>query len=436
MDITQGARVVASISPINPRTTYSWKTYDKTPTHEMRIGTVRRIADPQPTDLNTRVPQSSLDRKLRIAMVGLRGVPATYGGIEHHVEEIGARLAADGHLVTVFSRPGYGADRVESHRGMEVREVPALGAKHLEALSHSALSSVRALLTGYDIVHFHAIGPALFTPIPRLRPRTKVVFTVHGRDDKRAKWSRPAQAVLGLARWVSGHVPHRTIAVSQALADFYTETYGRAATYIPNGAPNVSKLPLGDLADELGIGTRPYVLFVGRLVPEKRPDLLIEAFKRSNLDADLVIVGGSSHTDDFVDDLTAAAAADDRIVMTGYRYGDELTALYSSAAAFALPSALEGLPLTLLEGIAYDLPIVASNIAPNVEVLGATGPGRQVVEVDDLDDLTRGLERVVTEPESDPAAAAAFRSALLDHYSWDRATEATLNVYQQALGLT
>lgn len=370
-------------------------------------------------------------RPLRIAMVGLRGVPASYGGIEHHVEEIGARIAEAGHDVTVYARPGYRTGpRLDTYRGMTIKEVPALGAKHLEALSHSALASLNSLFKGFDIVHFHAIGPALFTPIPRLRPRTKVVFTVHGRDDQRAKWSRPAQAVLSTARWVSGHAPNATIAVSQALRDFYSTTYDRDATYIPNGAPAITPRPLGALAADLGLGSPPYVLFVGRLVPEKRPDLLIEAFRKLDIDARLVVVGGSSHTDEFVAQLEKEAAEDDRIVMAGYRYGEELAALYSNASVFALPSALEGLPLTLLEAVAYGRTIVASDIAPNVEVLSGTGPGRYVVPVDDVPALADALRCGLVDESHDSDAADQFRAELLETYSWDRAAEATVDVYQ------
>src|SRR5436305_15215198 len=150
---------------------------------------------------------------MRIAFIGTRGVPATFGGIEHHVEEVGSRLAARGHDVTVYCRANYVPDGTSEHKGMRLARLPTVSSKRLDAIVHSALSTARALGQGYDVVHFHALGPGVLTPVPRYASRARVVQTVHGLDDERAKWGPGARAMLRGGSWLSAHVPDATVAV-------------------------------------------------------------------------------------------------------------------------------------------------------------------------------------------------------------------------------
>jgi glycosyltransferase involved in cell wall biosynthesis len=371
---------------------------------------------------------------LRIAMIGQRGVPATYGGVEHHVEELGARLVERGHDVTVYCRNGYSdEDHAAEYRGMRLRHLPTVSSKHLDAIAHSGLATMSALASHHDVVHYHALGPGLVAPLPRVLSRARVVLTVHGLDDERAKWSRAAQSVLRTAQWMSAHVPNATIAVSRALADHYAARHGRSAVYIPNGVtPAVSRGP--EPLDRFGLEPSSYVLFVGRLVPEKAPDLLIRAFRRMHPALKLVVAGGSSHTDEYVADLRRLAERDRRVVLTGYVYGPTLEALYTHAAAFVLPSALEGLPLTLLEAGSYGIPIVASAIPPHLEVLGGEGPGRRLFASGDELGLAAALDRALSDPTFERIGAAKVRQRILGRYSWDRAAQATEAVYRMALG--
>lgn len=377
---------------------------------------------------------------LRIAMIGSRGVPATFGGVEHHVEELGARLAARGHEVTVYCRNGYGdgdgdagQDRVAEYRGMRLRHLPTVSSKHLDAIAHSGLATMAALAEHHDVVHYHALGPGLVAPLPRALSRARVVLTVHGLDDERAKWSRPAQAVLRTAQWMSAHVPNATIAVSRALADHYATRHHRSAVYIPNGvAPAVRVGP--EPLERFGLEPGGYVLFVGRLVPEKAPDLLIRAFRRMHPGLKLAVAGGSSHTDGYVADLQRLAARDRRVVLTGYAYGPVLEALYTHCAAFVLPSALEGLPLTLLEAASYGVPVVASDIPPHLEVLGGEAAGRRLFASGDELGLAAALDRALGDPPGERLGAAQLQQRVLDRYSWDRAALATEAVYRVVLG--
>ncbi len=363
-------------------------------------------------------------------MVGQRGVPATFGGIEHHVENLGARLAARGHLVTVYCRTNYGTDRPASYRGMTLRHLPTAGTKHLDAITHSAVSTAVAMTARHDIVHYHALGPGLFSPLPRYLSGARVVQTIHGLDDERAKWGPAARAVLSTAGWLSARVPDATIAVSRALADHYAGR-GRAAVYIPNGVDRPNRRAADEISRRFGLTARSYVLFLGRLVPEKAPDLLIRAFRAIPGERRLVIAGGSSFTDDYVRSLHDLAAADPRVVLPGYVYGHVLDELYSNAAAFVLPSALEGLPLTLLEAASYAAPIVVSDIPPHLEVVGAEGPGHRVFSSGSAEGLTAALCRSLAGGELEREGAERQAVQVLANYRWDAVTEATEALYRR-----
>ena len=376
-----------------------------------------------------------MTRSLTIAFIGLRGVPAGEGGIERHVEELGARLAAHGHEVTVYCRTNYVRERRASYRGMRLRYVPAAGTKHLDFIAHSALSSALVLRRAPDIVHYHAIASGLVAPIPRYLSRSKVVLTVHGLDYARDKWKGPARAGLKLGAHMSARVPHATIAVSQALADHYATRLGRRAHYIPNGMPEATIEPIGEIGDRLGIAGRPYFLFVGRLVPEKAPHLLLEAFARVQGDVRLVLAGSSGFTDAYAESLRRAASTDPRVVMAGGVFGSELSQLYSNAAAFVLPSSLEGLPITLLEAVAHRSPVIASDIAPHLEVLGADGLGHHLVHQGDVEALSTAMSQALAHSAEERRGAEALAADAARRYSWDAVTTATELVYAGVLGL-
>jgi glycosyltransferase involved in cell wall biosynthesis len=376
-------------------------------------------------------------RPLRIAMIGQRGVPATFGGIEHHVEELGARLAGLGHEVTVYCRSSYARVSkagAREHRGMRLAYAPTASTKHLDALVHSASSTVVAMRCRPDIVHYHALGPGLLAPLPRYLSRAKVVLTVHGLDNERAKWGRAAQAVLGGAHWMSARVPDATVVVSRALAEHYAACFARTTTYIPNGVEEPVVPPADEIVRRLGLRPSGYLLFVGRLVPEKAPDLLIRAYRQMPGDLPLVIAGDSSFTAEYVGRLRRAAADDSRVVLTGYVYGRLLAELYAHAAAFVLPSLLEGLPLTLLEAASFGVPVVASDIAPHREVLEADGPGHRLFGAGDEQGLTATLIRALADPEAERRGAKTLRQRVLEEYRWDDAARATEQLYLMLAG--
>lgn len=384
---------------------------------------------------------------MRIAMVGLRGLPATFGGIEKHVEELGRRLAERGHEVTVYCRPNYAGDldlptdadyvppagrRPGRYRGMTLRNLPTVQGKGVEAFVHSGLASASTIGRGFDVVHFHALGPGLFAPIPKFLTGAGVVQTIHGLDDERSKWGGLGTRLLQAGRWVSTRVPDEVVVVSRELGRVYAERHHRATVYIPNGAPTVTPIPPGPTLARFGLDAGHYALFVGRLVPEKCPDLLIRAFREVPGDARLVIVGDTANTRGYTSELQKLAAADPRVVMTGYLFGAELGEVMTSAGVFVQPSTLEGLPITLLEAAAYERPVVVSDIAPHLEVVGSSAPGHRVFPDGALGELTAAVAAELADPAAGADGGRELAKAVRAHYDWDAATDQLIEVYRRA----
>lgn len=367
-------------------------------------------------------------------MIGQRGLPATYGGIERHVEEVGRRLCERGHHVTVYCRRHYAPERLREHAGMRLVHVPTVASKHLDAVVHSILCTVLALTGRYDVVHYHGVGPGLPAVLVRLlgrrRGRGRIVLTVHGLDGKRAKWGALASCVLRVATWSSARVPDRTVGVSATLAEHYRRVYGRQMTVVVNGVTTPRAVPPGAFLGRHGLQAGRYVLFVGRLVPEKAPDLLVRAFRDVPGDWLLAIAGDSSFTDEYADQVRQVAAADDRVRLLGYVYGDDLAELYGGAGLFVLPSDLEGLPLTLLEAVGAGVPVLASDIAPHLEILGADAAGGRLFPAGDRPALTAAVAAVVEDPQPERTGVARVRADVLERYSWDRATTGLEAVYR------
>jgi glycosyltransferase involved in cell wall biosynthesis len=369
---------------------------------------------------------------MRVAMIGLRGVPATSGGIERSVEDLGAALAARGHEVTVYCRSNYVDWPHETYEGMRLRVLPTISTKHLDAIAHTALATAHAL-RGFDVLHYHAIGPGLLTTVSRPLSRSAIVQTIHGVDWQRAKWGGFARLVLRLGELASTRLAHELIVPSQALSSHYASVHGRESTVIPNTFHAIPCRSAVTIGARFGLEARRYVLFVGRLTPEKQVHTLLRAYRRVVGDNKLVIVGGSSFTDSYVAELEALAQADDRVVMTGELHGPVLEELYSNAAAFVSPSALESFNITLVEAISAGLPIVASSIEPHVELLSPLDGAARFHAVGDEEGLARAIEEFAADPEGPRGAVARYAAELVEAFSAERVAEQTEAIYERAL---
>jgi glycosyltransferase involved in cell wall biosynthesis len=359
---------------------------------------------------------------LRIAFIGGRGIGSAYSGIERYYEEIGSRLAARGHSVVAYCRPHFAPD-VPVYRGLRVRRLPTVRAKHLETIVHSILATFDVCFRRIDLVQFHALGSSPLSWIPRLAGKRTVV-SVRGLDWQRAKWGRVARAYLRFCEWTSIHCPDATAVVSRALQRHFESRFGRRVRYIPNGVAPTERRPAVTIG-RWGLEARRYFLYAGRLSPEKGLDTLIEAH-RALSGPRLVLAGGSSYSDDYMAQLRASAG--EGTVFTGFLVGDDLTEIYSNALAFVLPSRMEGLSVALLEALAYGLPVIASDIPENRELVDECGG--YLFRLDDVADLRRALQSVAASPQEALRVGEQARRQVQARFDWNRIADDTAEFYR------
>lgn len=375
-----------------------------------------------------------MDTNLRVAMIGQKGYPPVHGGIERHVAELAARLPGLGVAVDVYSRPHYSdADGPTDVPGVRVCRLASVPTKHLDAITHTALATAREVFGDADVVHYHALGPGLLSGLPRWLSRRRTVVTVHGLDWQRDKWGRLARSVLKLGEAGAVRLPNATVVVSRALRDHYRTVHGRETRYVPNGiAAPVYREP--ELIREAGVDG-PYVLFVGRLVPEKGCHLLLEAWRslppELRTSHRLVIAGDAGFTPGYVERLRRDAPAE--AVFLGFVHGPILEELYTNAELVALPSTLEGLSITLLEGMSYARCCLVSDIPPNLEAAA----GRAIVfPAGDAPALAEALVRLLRDPVRREQLGQQAQLHAIEEYSWDRVAAQTAALYRELAGKT
>ena len=309
-------------------------------------------------------------------MFGHKRIPSREGGIEIVVEELCTRMARQGNKVVCYNRAGhhvsgeeYDTGKKTEYKGIRIRTVPTIEKKGLAAVSSSFFASLFCAFGKYDVVHIHAEGPAFFCWIPRLF-RKKVVVTVHGIDWQREKWkSGFGSRFIRQGERNAVKYADEIIVLSKGVQNYFQNTYQRVTHFIPNGVtrPEIRNAEL--ITEKFGLEKDSYILFLGRLVPEKGIRYLIEAFKQIRTDKKLIIAGGSSDTDDFARELRDLAKEDKRIQFTGFVQGQMLEELYSNAYLYTLPSDLEGMPLSLLEAMSYGNCCLVSDIPECTEVV-------------------------------------------------------------------
>ena len=359
-------------------------------------------------------------RKFKIAFVGLKGIPAKYGGVEKHVDELGSRLAKKGYEIVCYTRWNYN-NFYGIYKGMKIVPMPAIPEKHTEMISHTFLSLLSLLDKTVDIIHIHSVDPAILSFIPRLH--AKVVVTSHGQAYRREKWGKVAKAFSKLAERAFTIFPHKRISVSKTLKKYYEEKYNCKTTYIPNGIDVKSVNGNLDI-EKFNLLKNEYLLFVGRIIPTKGCSSLIEAFNKINTNKKLVFVGGSSYSDEYFEKLKRKA--NKQTVFLGYRYGNELAQLYANAYCFIMPSEIEGLAITLLEAMSYGKCVIYSDIPENAEVAEGVGiPFRNK----DIDDLAEKLKFAISNPELCKKLGAKARERVKKEYNWDDIVFQTEKVY-------
>ena len=372
-------------------------------------------------------------KQLNIAMLGHKRIPSREGGIEIVVEELSTRMVAAGHRVTCLNRAGshvsgkdFDVKAMKEYKGVRIRTVPTLDKKGLAAMTASVTGAIAAAFGHYDVVHFHAEGPCAMLWLPKLFGK-RCIATIHGLDHQRAKWGRFARAYIMLGEKCAAKFADEVIVLSEGVQRYFRDTYGRETVFIPNGVTRPEPRKAEEICDKFGLKKDGYLLYLGRLVPEKGIAYLIEAFRHIKTDKKLVIAGGSSDTAAFADSLKSLAAGDDRIIFTGFTQGQTLEELYSNAYVYVLPSDLEGMPLSLLEAMSYGNCCVTSDIeecAAVIEDMGVTFPRGNVKE------LEKVLQNLCNSPEQVAIYKNQVAAFITGKYNWDDVVHKTLDLYR------
>lgn len=375
---------------------------------------------------------STMDRKLKIAMIGHKRIPSREGGVEIVVEEIATRLVKLGYDVTCFNRKGHHVSgkefdekNLKEYKGIHLKTVTTIDKKGLAAMSSSFFAALRVTFGKYDIVHFHAEGPCAMMWLPKLFGK-RCVATIHGLDHQRAKWGKFASAYIMLGEKSAVKYADEIIVLSEGVQDYFRNIYGRETKFIPNGVnrPLIQKSKL--IVEEFGLEKDSYILFLGRIVPEKGIRYLIEAYKQVNTEKKLVIAGGSSDTEEFTNELKVLASDDKRILFTGFVQGQILEELYSNAYIYVLPSDLEGMPLSLLEAMSYGNCCVVSDIAECIDVVEDKAIGFEKGNSKELSNILQMLcdgTNIVYDYKKNAS------EYICEKYNWDDVVSRTIDLY-------
>lgn len=367
---------------------------------------------------------------MKIAFIGQKGIPAKQGGVETHVENLAITLRDRGHDVFVYARKSYAGSQSRMLSGMTRIVLPAIQTKNLEAISHTFLASLDVLRRDFDVVHYHGVGPALLSFIPRIFKRnTKVIATFHCRDQFHKKWGIMARTMLKLGEWAINTFPHETITVSQILKKHSKKEFNRETTYIPNGCA-INPTQNDSTLAEFGLKRSGYILAVTRLVRHKGIHYLIDAYNKLDTDLKLVITGDTSYTDDYIAEIKEQAKDNPNIIFTGVQSGDALGQLFINAQLFVHPSEAEGLPINVLEALRYGLPTIVSNIPENIE---ASGGYVYLFKNKDAQDLHKKMELVLSRIDLAQNVASLGQRYVKEKYDWNAITQAIEKVYEHAV---
>ncbi|HEV8401679.1 MAG TPA: glycosyltransferase [Candidatus Limnocylindrales bacterium] len=371
---------------------------------------------------------------IRIAIMGTRGVPAAYGGFETFAEELGARLVARGHAVTVYGRAHVIPAGLREHRGMRLRVLPTIRHKYLDTVVHTGLSVLDGLVRGYDIVLICNNANAPFALVPRLGG-AKVALNVDGLEWQRGKWNRLGRWYYQACAWLSPRLPIVLISDAHVIARWYREHHGRRTLYIPYGS-DARRVEPGQTLERLDLDVGRYLLYVSRLEPENNAHLVIESYRRAGgLDGlggiPLVIVGDAPYATAYKGELESAAAATPGVHLTGYVFGEGYAELQSSALAYIQATEVGGTHPALVEAMGRGACIVANDVPEHREVLGDAG---RYYARNDADALGDALVALVGDPAERSRLGTAARARALAEYSWDHVTDEYESVFRRMRG--
>lgn len=372
------------------------------------------------------------NKRLKIAMLGHKRIPSREGGVEIVVEELSTRMVALGHDVTCYNRNGhhvsgkeYDNERINNYKGVKLKTVFTLDFKGLAAMTSSFFAALSCAFSDYDVVHFHAEGPCAMLWLPKLFGK-KCVATIHGLDWQRAKWGAFASKYIRFGERMAVKYADEIIVLSKGVQQYFLDTYGRKTVFIPNGVTKPIIYEADLISKGFGLEKDEYILYLGRLVPEKGIQYLINAYKNVETDKKLVIAGGSSDTDAFAKELKELANGDNRIIFTGFVQGRMLGELYSNAYIYVLPSDLEGMPLSLLEAMSYGNCCIVSDIPECADVVEDKAI---IFKKSNVHDLCNKLQFACACYSNIGGYKQSSSDFVISKYGWDDVVDSTLKAY-------
>jgi glycosyltransferase involved in cell wall biosynthesis len=355
--------------------------------------------------------------KLKIGLMGTRGIPACYSGFETFYEELSWRLAEKGHCVTVYNRSNYIKYKEPYYRRVRLVRLPTLKNKHLDTFFHTFLSVLHGIFQKYDIVYFCIVGNSPLTIIPRLFG-AKTILNVDGADWEREKWKGFAKRYLLWSEKIATKFPDVVIADSRIIQKRYRELYNKNTVFLSYGA-NVIENSDQEYLEKYKLEKNKYILFVGRLVPENQAHLLIRVFNEIDTDMKLAIVGDAPYEKEYKKRLKQIA--DERVIFTGFVFGKGYQQLSSNAYLYVLTSGVEGTRPVLLDQMAFSNCVLVRNSAANMEVIGDSGwsfdGGRE------REDLIKQLQYLISHPEIVKEYRKRAQERVINNYSWEAVTD-------------
>lgn len=370
---------------------------------------------------------------LNIAMIGHKRIPSREGGIEIVVDRLSSELVKRGHSVTAYNRKGhhiagkeFEAKQQDEYNGIKLKTVFTLENSKFNAIVYSILASIRACFSKFDVIHFHAEGPSALCFLPKLFGK-RVIVTIHGLDWQRSKWGGFAVKFLKFGEKMAAKHADEIIVLSKNVQNYFLKTYNRKTVYIPNGISRPDIVGDKIIREKFGIEKDSYILFLGRLVPEKRVHSLINAYNHIDTDKKLVIAGSASHTSEYVDEIKYISKDNKNIIFTDFVQGELLESLYSNAYIYCLPSDLEGMPLSLLEAMSFGNCCLISSIKECTEVCEDKA---EVFEKGDEKDLEDKLKKLLSNPALVDGYKLNASSFICGKYNWSSIVDETLKLYK------
>lgn len=372
---------------------------------------------------------------MKIAMIGHKRIPSREGGVEIVVEELSTRMVKSGYDVTVYNRSGKHVldnnlknEKIKEYKDVKIKKVWTIDKKGLAAMTSSFLGTIMILFSKADVVHYHAEGPCAMIPIIKWFSKKRIIVTVHGIDWQRAKWGGFATKYIKFGEKMAVKYADEIIVLSKNVQKYFEDSYNRKTVFIPNGVNKPKNVDPEIIKEKYNLNKNEYILFLGRIVPEKGIHYLIDAFNNINTDKKLVIAGGASDTNDYYQELKEKSKNNKNIIFTGFVQGRELEELYSNSYIYCLPSDLEGMPLSLLEAMSYGNCCLTSDINECEEVIEDKGV---IFKKSDVEDLKEKLQYFCDNENFVNTYKNVAKDYILSKYNWDDITKRTLDLYKK-----